>query len=63
MNYSALALGLVFGAIAMPFLAQAKKESDPQQKRNKGFAAVLFLIAAAAFVAAFAFSVFRSVGQ
>ena len=60
MNYSALALGCAFAALAAAFIAKAKTESDPQQQRNKRLAGILFLVAAAAFLVAFAVSVFNS---
>ena len=56
MNYTSLALAFAFVAIAMPFLARAKKESDPIQQRNKKIAGTLFLVAGAAFFVAFAIS-------
>ena len=39
MNYAALALGLAFAALGVPFLAKAKTESDPQQQRALRLAA------------------------
>ena len=57
MNLANLALALAFVAIAMPFLARAKTEADPIQKRNKKLAGVLFMLAGAAFFVAFAISV------
>ena len=62
MNYPALALSLAFVAIGLPFLAKAKKETDPLQQRNKRLAGILFLVAAAAFLVAFVLSVFSSWG-
>ena len=56
MNLASLALGFVFAAIAMPFLGQAKKETDPVQKRNKSIAGALFLMTGLAFFLAFAIS-------
>ena len=49
MNYSSLALGFAFAAIAMAFIGRAKKESDPAQQRNKRFAGIMFLFAGAIF--------------
>ena len=57
MNYTALVLALVFIAIAMPFMAKARTETDPIQQRNKRLAGILFLIAGAAFLVAFVISV------
>ena len=57
MNFTALTLALVFVAIAMPFMAKAKTETDPIQKRNKRLAGTLFLVSAAAFLVAFVISV------
>ena len=59
MNLTALALAFVFAAIAMPFLARAKTETDPVQQRNKRLAGTLFLLAGAAFLVAFVVSVFN----
>ena len=56
MNFASLAIGFAFIAIAMPFLAKAKTEADPTQKRNKKIAGILFLLAGAAFLVAFAMS-------
>ena len=57
MNLTSLVLALVFVAIATPFLAKAKTETDPTQQRNKRLAGTLFLLAAAAFLIAFVVSV------
>ena len=57
MNYTALALAFAFMAIGFPFVAKAKTESDPIQKRNKGLAGLLFMLAGAAFMIAFVISV------
>ena len=56
MNVASLALGFAFAAIGVPFVAQAKKEVDPVQQRNKKFAGIAFLFAAAAFFISFAIS-------
>ena len=56
MNLAALALGFAFFAIGIPFLAQAKKEEDPLQQRNKRMAAIFFMAAGGAFFVAFAIS-------
>jgi hypothetical protein len=56
MNLTSLVLGFVFIAIAMPFLARARKEADPAQRRNKSLAGYLFLIAGAIFFVSFAMS-------
>ena len=56
MNYSSLALGFAFAAIAMAFIGRAKKESDPAQQRNKRFAGIMFLFAGAIFFVSFAVS-------
>ena len=56
MNYTSLTLAFVFVAVAMPFLAKAKRETDPAQQRNKRLAGILMLIAAAAFFVSFAVS-------
>ena len=56
MNYAALALGFAFAAIGIPFLSQAKKESEPAQQRNKRMAGIFFLGAGGAFLVAFAIS-------
>jgi hypothetical protein len=55
-NYSSLALAFAFTAVAMPFLVRARKEADPQQRRNKGLAGYLFLAAGAIFLLSFAIS-------
>ena len=60
MNYTSLALAFAFVAIAMPFLAKAKKETDPIQQRNKKIAGLLFLFAGAAFFISFAMSMGKS---
>ena len=57
MNFVALVLALAFVAIAMPFIAKARTETDPQQQRNKRLAGILFMLAGAAFFVAFAISV------
>ena len=59
MNLTSLVLAFVFLAIAMPFIAKAKTETDPQQQRNKRLAGILFLLAGAAFLVAFIVSVFN----
>ena len=56
MNYAGLALGFAFFAIGIPFLARAKKESDPVQVRNKRMAGIFFMAAGGAFLVAFAIS-------
>jgi hypothetical protein len=56
MNFASLAIGFAFIAIGLPFLAKAKTEADPVQKRNKKIAGSLFLLAGAAFLVAFAMS-------
>ena len=56
MNLASLALGFAFIGIGIPFLAQAKKEADPQQQRNKKLAGIFFLTAGGAFFAAFVIS-------
>ena len=60
MNYSSLALGFVFLAIGIPFLARAKQAADPAQQRNKRLAALFFLAAGGAFLLAFAISAVNS---
>ena len=56
MNATSLALAFTFAAIAVAFLAQARKESDPVNARNKRLVSIFFLIAAAGFGASFVLS-------
>ena len=56
MNVASLALGFAFVAIGVPFMAQARKEADPVQQRNKRFAGLAFLLAGIAFFISFAIS-------
>ena len=56
MNLASLALALVFAAVAVAFLGQARKESDPQQVRNKKFAGIAMLVTGAAFFVSFLIS-------
>ena len=56
MNFASLALACAFTAIGVPFVAKAKTEADPVQQRNKRFAGIGFLFAAAAFFISFAIS-------
>ncbi|HET7709432.1 MAG TPA: hypothetical protein VFK50_07870 [Sphingomicrobium sp.] len=56
MNLASLALGFAFIAIGLPFVAKARKESDPAQRRNKSLAGYLFVAAGAIFLLSFAIS-------
>ena len=60
MNFASLALACAFLAIGLPFIAKAKTEADPMQKRNKRFAGTAMLFAAAAFFISFAVSVMNA---
>ena len=59
MNYPALTLGFVFLAVGLVF-ARAARAPDAAVARNKRLASNLMFVAAAAFFAAFGFSVFNS---
>jgi len=56
MYFPALALGFAFGAIGLPFVGRAKRETDPVQKRNKRIVGILFLAVAAVFFLTFTIS-------
>lgn len=60
MNLASLTLGFAFLALGFSFRANAGKASDPVKAKNARFASTMLLIAAAAFLLAFAVSFLKS---
>jgi hypothetical protein len=64
MNVSSLALGVIFLSLGTVFVAQSKKDgTDDTTRRNYRFAGSMMMVAAVAFLFAFALSVVLGSGE